>query len=72
MTTFPNFDKLSEARILALLLTGLPCRTFSKAMAAHLCLPSPVVRDWVGNTVGPTRHYLPLLICSDELPRPAR
>ena len=45
MTTFPNFDKLSEAWILALLLTGLPCRTFSKAMAAHLCLLSPVVRD---------------------------
>ena len=54
VTVFPNFDKLSGAWLLALPTptTGLMGRTFSEAMAAHLCLPSPAVREWVGRPVG--------------------
>jgi hypothetical protein len=56
VTVFPNFDKLSRAWILALptATTGLKGRVFTEAMAAHLCLPSPAIREWLGESVG--RH----------------
>ena len=51
---FPQFDKLSQAWILATPNphTYLPAPVFREAMAAHLCLPSPACQPHVGKPVG--------------------
>ena len=60
VTAFQNFDKMSGAWILALPTpsTGLSGRVFSEAVAAHLCLPSPAIREWVGKPVGRNRRTI--------------
>ena len=74
VTVFPNFDKLSGAWILALPTptTGLAGSLFSEAMAAHLCLPSPAIREWVGQTVGRDKKVIdPFgdnVMCCRDLP----
>ena len=51
---FPQFDKLSQAWILATTspATYLPAQIFRERMAAQFCLPSPVCEGKVGQTVG--------------------
>ena len=50
----PQFDKLSQAWLLALPSpsTYLPAPVFREAMASHLCLPSPSCQHKVGQPVG--------------------
>ena len=51
---FPQFDKLSQAWILATpsAATHLPGPVFRSAMATKLCLPSPECQDRLGQPVG--------------------
>ena len=53
--TIPQFDKLSQAWLLALPnpTTYLAGPVFREAMASHLCLPSPGCQSKVGKPVGP-------------------
>ena len=52
---YPQFDKLSQAWILATPNphTYLPSPVFREAMASHLCLASPCCQGKVGQPVGP-------------------
>ena len=75
-TVFQNFDKLSGAWLLALpgSSTGLSSPVFAEAMAAHLCLPSPAVKDsgWVGRSLGRRGeiidHYGDTIMNCNDLP----
>ena len=51
---WPQLDKLSSAWLLAYPgpHTGMSSTVFSEAVCSHLCLPSPVCRDRVGERVG--------------------
>ena len=51
---WPQLDKLSSAWLLAYPgpHTGMSSAVFSEAVCSHLCLPSPVCRDRVGERVG--------------------
>ena len=56
----PEFDKLSQAWLLALPSpsTDLPVPVLREAMAAHLCLPSPCCKYRVGQPLGDTSGAL--------------
>ena len=61
VTAFPNIsdDKCAGAWLLATPTSQLSMSSpvFKEALSAHLCLPSPAVRDggWLGKTIGRTR-----------------
>ena len=56
MWAVPQFDKLSQAWLLALQTpsTYLSGPVFAESMATHLCLPSPCCQGKVGQPVGPS------------------
>ena len=66
----PQFDKLSQAWLLALPspTTYLSSQVFTEAMASHLCLPSPACRGRVGQPVGPAGaivdHFGDAVMCA--------
>ena len=73
VTVFPNVadDKCAGRWLLAAPSSdlGMSSPVFQEAMSAHLCLPSPAIRNggWLGKTVAGARGQVPIDIYGDAV-----